>query len=391
MISVQEAKQSLQENIFTTHSMRVSLNDALGLVVSEEVKAVVSVPPFDNSAMDGYAIKYDEARTSYTVSHIIQAGESQHVTIETGHAARIFTGAPIPDGCDTVVQQELCRVANGTLFTGDHRVEKGQNVRMQGSQNAEHDILIVPGKVVTANIVGLLSSAGVNEVTVYQPPTVGLLVTGDELQPVGSPLPYGHIYNSNQPTLCALLRSIGIVPVESTHVPDNPTRLFDEVTRLLSLVNVLIVSGGISVGDYDYVQDTLKAAGVETLFYKVRQKPGKPLFVGKSDNAIVFGLPGNPASVITAYYQYVKPSLLAMMGRKQTFAPDAVLRLKNEVHSKRGLTQFLKAKRSDNTVTVLGRQESFDLRAFTEADCLVVIDEETEYLPSDAFVKTYFM
>ena len=391
MISVQEAKQSLQENIFTTHSMRVSLNAALGLVVSEEVKAVVSVPPFDNSAMDGYAIKYDEARTSYTVSHIIQAGESQHVTIETGHAARIFTGAPIPDGCDTVVQQELCRVANGTLFTGDHRVEQGQHVRMQGSQNAEHDILIVPGKVVTANIVGLLSSAGVNEVTVYQPRTVGLLVTGDELQPVGSPLPYGHIYNSNQPTLCALLRSIGIVPVESTHVPDNPTRLFDEVTRLLSLVNVLIVSGGISVGDYDYVQDTLKAAGVETLFYKVRQKPGKPLFVGKSDNAIVFGLPGNPASVITAYYQYVKPSLLAMMGRKQTFAPDAVLRLKNEVHSKRGLTQFLKAKRSDNTVTVLGRQESFDLRAFTEADCLVVIDEETEYLPSDAFVKTYFM
>lgn len=371
--------------------MRVPLGEAHGLVAANEERAAVDVPTFDNSAMDGYAFQYSDSQSNYTVSHIIKAGDSKHYSVEPNHAARIFTGAPLPNGCDTVVQQEHCRVDNGILSFDQQQVHKGLNVRMRGAQNAANDILVRPGKVITPGIVGLLASTGVSEVAVYKPPSVGILVTGDELRPVGTPLPFGHIYNSNQPTLHALLWSIGIQPATSIQLADDSTQLYDAVNQVLSSTDVLVLSGGISVGDYDFVQDVLKSSGVETLFYKVRQQPGKPLFVGKTSSSIVFGLPGNPASVIASFYQYVKPTLLAMMGHTQTFAPDAVLRLTNEVHSKRGLTQFLKAKRTSNTVTVSQGQESFNLSAFAEANCLVVIDEETEYLPVDAFVKTYYL
>lgn len=391
MISVQEAKQTLEANIPVLPHRPVDLHRANGLVLAEDVVALNAVPSFDNSAMDGYAIKYSTESTRYTVSNIIQAGETERIRVPDGHAARIFTGAPIPDGCDTVVQQEVCTVEGGVLTFDASAVTLGMHVRKAGGQNAAGEVLVQRGKVMTPGIIGLLASTGHAKVPVYPPPIVRVIVTGNELIEPGAPLHFGHVYNSNQPTLIALLESVNVRDVECTHVADDPQQLFDAVNDALAHSDMLILSGGISVGDYDYVQEVLSQSLVETLFYKVRQKPGKPLFAGRKGSAVVFGLPGNPASVITALYQYVKPTILRMMGHQRTFMPDGVLRLTNEVRTKRGLTHFLKAKKGNGTVCVLDGQESFNQIAFSSADCLVVVDEETEYLPVDAFVKAYFM
>ncbi len=389
MVSVNEALQILAQQVIKMPNVDVLLSRSLNHVLSADVKSKIDVPPFDNSAMDGYAFLFQPDKNSFQISQNIQAGDYSVKTILPENAARIFTGAAIPKGCDTVIQQELCTVSNGIVSFDNSQIKKGQNIRLQGSQNKNNDIIAKTGNIIRPGNIGLLASVGVTSVSVYDIPSVGIIVTGNELQQNGTTLQPGHIYNSNEPALLALLENLGIKKYASCWVRDEKELLQKKINEYLEQHDVLILSGGISAGDYDIVRETLLSAGVKELFYKVKQKPGKPLFVGKKDNKLIFALPGNPAAVITCFYLYVKPSLLSMMGYENTFLPHAVMPIANDLYVKKGLTYFMKARKLNNQLVILPGQDSFNLLPFAEADCLFAIEESIEYVPANTLVEVY--
>lgn len=389
ILSVNEAKRILSRHISKMPASEVMLLQSLNKVLAADVKANIDVPPFDNSAMDGYAFLYQQDKNRFKITQQIQAGDYSKEKLSGSEAVRIFTGAALPPGCDTVIQQELCSVSEGMVTFDMAKTKPQANIRLRGSQNVEGEVIAEAGNSVHPGTIGLLASAGVTTVTVYNIPSVGIIVTGNELQENGTRLKEGHIYNSNEPALRALVESAGIKNCNSYCVKDDKTLLNQKVEEYLAGHDVLILSGGISVGEYDFVREALHHAGVEELFYKVKQKPGKPLLVGKKDHKLIFALPGNPAAVISCFYQYVKPSLLAMIGFDNTFSPDTFMPLAQEVSVKKGLTYFMKAKKENGELKVLPGQDSFNLLPFAEANCLIAVDEETEYVPAGAIVEVY--
>ncbi len=389
MLSVQDAKQILMKHIKKMPSKPILIQEATGRIVSADVKSNIDVPSFDNSAMDGYAFRHQSKKDSFTVVKSIQAGDYSSTEVKPNEAVRIFTGAALPPGCDTVIQQELCMITDNVVSFDFTKTHKGANTRLRGSQNKSGDVILKAGSLIRPGVVGLLASVGVTRVMVYAMPSVAVIVTGNELQENGTELKAGCIYNSNEPTLHALLKQTGIYNIQSTRVKDNAELLLEKIKSYLTSYDLLILTGGISVGDYDYVRGALKEAGVNELFYKVKQKPGKPLLVGVKDNKTIFALPGNPAAVISCFYQYVRPTILTMMGYEHAFQPSSMMPIASEISVKKGLTYFLKAKRKDGKLIILPGQDSFNLLPFAEAECLLSIDEGIEYLPANSLVEVY--
>ena len=391
MISVSEARKILSNNLERGETGIKSLNSISGLVLAEDIHSPIDVPSFDNSAMDGYALTFDEEQGQWELSGVIQAGDTSVHRVEKGQAARIFTGAKMPEGTDTVIQQELITgdEVSGKIFYSHDKIQTGSNVRKKGTQCKKGDLILAKGTEVTPGIIGLLASVGIGEAKVYIPPFVGYIITGNEVKEIGTSLLEGEIYNSNGPMLEALLKDIGIREITAYKAKDDKKELQKIIEEALEKNDVLLVSGGISVGDYDFVKECLESAGVQELFYKVKQKPGKPLFVGKKEKKWVFALPGNPSSVLSCFVQYVSPSLRTQMGHQNTFTPDHVLTLVGDANKKSGLTFFMKGKKSPGRVNLLNGQQSFNLRAFATADCLVELPEELDFVKNGIQVNVY--
>ena len=389
MISVSESIEILKSNIQTLGIEKRDLIDSIGCVLSSDVLAKVSVPSFDNSAMDGYAICFESGTTDYLVKYNIQAGDTYVYTLNENEAARIYTGAPVPKNTNAVIQQEIVSVNGSKISFEPEKVKLGMNIRTIGSQCSQNQIIASKGVVVSPGILGLLASAGVFEVEVYKMPKISVIITGNELQKPNHELEFGQIYNSNEFALIGLLKSMGISQINTYQVIDALIEVEKTVYTALENSDILIVTGGVSVGDFDFVKQALENNQVKSLFYKVKQKPGKPLFVGKKQDQWVFALPGNPAAVITCFNQYVKPSLLAISGHKNTFEPTAILPLKNTFKKAAGLTFFVKGKYDYQGVEILQGQESFNLLSFNAANCIVKIDENVESLEIGSLVEVY--
>lgn len=391
MISVNDAKKILSEHNIRGEIKTTGLKKSLGLIVSENIYSPIDVPSFNNSAMDGYAMGFDGNLKSWEVISTIQAGDTSHHSLAHGQAARIFTGAKMPQGADTVIPQELIEIQDeGSVVTCfQNKINTGSNVRLKGSQCKEGNLIVKKGALITPGTIGLLASVGLSQLKVYTPPSVAYVITGNEFKEVGSSLVEGEIYNSNGPMLEACLTQTGIEEISAYKASDDKNHLQQIINDALEHQEVLILSGGISVGDYDFVKECLQAAGVKQLFYKIKQRPGKPLFVGKKDNKWIFALPGNPASVLSCFHQYVKPCMKYMIGHDQVWKPDAVLALAEDHEKKAGLTLFMKAKREGNKVEILGGQQSFNLQAFSEANCLVELEEESEIIKAESLVNVY--
>lgn len=390
MITVTEAKKRLNANLERSNKEDLTLIDCPGLILSEDVHSPIDVPPFDNSSKDGYALTFDAKRDVYELEHVIQAGDTSAYRIPDGKAARIFTGAKMPEATDTVVPQEqVKRDDTGKItFDKDH-ISAGSNVRYKGSQCKKGDLIAQKGTKITPGTVGLLASVGLAEAPVFCPPKVGFVITGNELKEIGSSLKEGEIYDCNGPMLRTLLKEAGIRDVSAFKASDDKEELQQTINQALEQTDVLILSGGISVGDYDFVEECLKQAGVRELFYKVKQRPGKPFFAGKKNGQWIFALPGNPGSVFNCFNQYVKPCLEYMTGHENVWQPDAVLPLKENQKKKAGLTFFLKAKRAGDKVEILGAQQSFNMQAFSTANCVAELDEESEIVKAGTPVKIY--
>lgn len=388
MISVAEARTLLIKNIRPLPAVECGLQEASGRILAAPVISAIDVPPFDNSAMDGYALAFQSGIGSYRLSGIARAGDNPG-PVEAGTAVRIFTGAPMPEGCDTVVQQEIVSNDGTYIHFAPESIKAGMNVRYRGSQNRCGDQVASAGSLLTPGLIGLIASVGVEKLRIFPAPSVGILVTGDELQAVGESLRPGHIYNSNLPTLISYLSLLGLKDYQSLTAGDVREEVEQALESLLDAHDVLLISGGISVGEFDFVHEGLRTLGTETLFYKLRQKPGKPFFAGKKGDKWVFALPGNPASVISCFNQFVKPSLLTLMGHRNCFEADGEAVLTHSWTKKAGMTHFLKGHSENGKVSLLDGQESFNLLAFNSANCFVEIPEESSFLEAGSTVKIW--
>lgn len=360
-------------------------------MLAEDIYSPLDMPAFPQSAMDGYALNFAslEPGVPLPVTHIIQAGATELPVLRPGEAMRIFTGAPVPEGADTVVMQEKTEARDGFVRVLDADLKPGANVRPVASQTAKGELAAKAGTRLGPGSLGLLASLGVADVTVFANPSTGILVTGKELVEPGRELALGQVYESNSITLRAALAEAGITPQLVQRVDDEADQTFEAISAGLASCQLLLITGGISVGDYDFVHGALERAGVETVFYKIKQKPGKPIYLGKKGDSLVFGLPGNPASVLSCFYQYVVPCIRKMKGLAPNTESTMLRNLSADFRKKPGLTHFMKGKLDGGYVQVLHSQESYKMNAFTEADCLVELEEEKELFRQDESVRVY--
>ncbi|HZH36095.1 MAG TPA: molybdopterin molybdotransferase MoeA, partial [Flavisolibacter sp.] len=298
MISVNGAIELIRKNTGLLSPVSLPLRQAYSKVLAENLYAGLSIPAFDQAAMDGYAIRFaDFMQTKeFIVSGEVAAGSSRHMALQSFHAVRIFTGAAIPDGYDTVVMQEKTDVNGNCVIIKDELLAQGTNVRREGTEIKKGELALPEGVVLTPAAIGFLAALGITDVKVYPKPTVHIIVTGNELQTPGTPLQYGQVYESNSVMLQTALEQLHITDCTISVVGDNASEITTAITKDLAKADLVLLTGGVSVGNYDFVVEACGKAGVEQLFHKVAQRPGKPLYCGRKDRKIIFGLPGNPAS-----------------------------------------------------------------------------------------------
>lgn len=389
LVDVSKAKELLKGLAISPKSQILPLSQAVGKITSSPVFAPMNVPSFDNSGMDGYAFAWEDQGESRKLAQVVQAGSSPDFTLEKGTAVRIFTGAPVPNGADTVVQQEWVTLVGDTVFFELEKLTKGLNVRKAGSQCQTGELILNSGTQVTPGTIGLLASLGIEQVEVFASPNVSIILTGDEIIEIGQALQPGQIYNANGPALIAYLSQMGITEVTVLKVKDEKSEVTRVIGEALEASDVVLLTGGISVGDYDFVKGSLAENEVAQLFYKVKQKPGKPIFAGVKGEKMVFALPGNPASVLTCFIQYVKPCLLRLMGNPSAWQTPTYFPIASDFTKKAPLTFFLKAKLENYRVVILPAQESFNLLSFGIADGVVEIPQELEHLEEGSLVAFY--
>lgn len=374
MISVNEAKDIITESVKRLPSQRLPLGRALGLVLGEDVYALTDIPNFRQSSMDGYAIRFEPGRTVFTLAGEMAAGSTAALDIGPAEAVRIFTGAPLPAGADTVVMQEKVSLEGDRVMVEDGGMQAFQHVREKGAEIKRGALAMQAGTLLSPAAIGFLAGIGIPELQVIPAPKVSIILTGNELQEPGKPLAFGQVYEANSVMLSAALRQLGVEDVSVLRAVDDLKVLQDVLSQALLEADLVLLTGGVSVGDYDFVVAAAKNCGVKQAFHKIRQKPGKPLFFGSKYQKIVFGLPGNPSSVLSCFYQYVLPAVGRMMGKNLRLQVTQGI-LTHDYAKVSGLTHFLKASFNNGNVTPLHAQESFRLHSFAEADCLIVLDE----------------
>jgi len=391
MILVTEAKSILQKQQYRGPVTRLPLLNGLHRIVAEDIFSPMDVPSFDNSAMDGYALQFDGSRNTWSVKAVVQAGDTKTYSTTPGEAIRIYTGAKMPKNADTVIPQELIKSNSNTntICYEQSGITKGNNVRYKGEQCKKGDLVLPKNTFINPGIIGFLATLGISEVSVYQSPSVGCIITGNELKEPGAPLTEGEIYNSNGPMLQACLQTLNINNILFYRVKDEANTVLSAIQEALQKHDFIILSGGISVGDYDFVKSSLEQSGVKELIYKIKQQPGKPLYVGQWKGKWVFALPGNPASVASCFNHYVKPCLKYYMGYNHVWNPNRVLPLASEVKKKAGFTIFMKARHNETHVQLLDGQQSFNMQPFITANCFAELPEKAEYLSAGTLVNVY--
>lgn len=376
MIKVEEALTIIEANSVKMPAQQIAVSKALGYVLAEKVISPIHMPPFRQSAMDGYAFIHS-IKHQYDIVSTSQAGDHSNLKLNANEAVRIFTGAFVPDDADTVVMQEHV-IANKNSILIAAMPAKSANIRPKGEQIAKDDIVFEAGTLMTPAAIGFLASLGITEIKVHKKPKVAVLVTGNELVKPGEKLKKGKIYESNSVMLQAALETIGIKKTKVYSVKDNLKATKKALKSILKKYDIVLISGGISVGDYDFVKEALLQNDIKELFYKINQKPGKPMFFGSKNETLVFALPGNPASSLTNFYIYVVPAIKSRIGFLEIHKTKVIRKLNSDLKNNTGKTLFLKAKYNETHVEVLDSQSSAMLNTFAVANSLLIVPEGIE-------------
>ncbi|WP_179343677.1 molybdopterin molybdotransferase MoeA [Winogradskyella ursingii] len=378
MISVSKVLKHLEVHCKPLESVEKSINKVFGLVLAEDIKSPINMPPFKQSSMDGYAFIHSE-NTTFKIIEEVQAGSSKNIKLKSGEAVRIFTGARVPDDADTVVMQEHTnRKDNQITINTLPRI--GVNVRALGEQIKVGDIALKKGIQLNEAAIGFLAGLGIAKVKTYKRPKIQILITGNELKQIGEKLKEGEVYDSNSITLKLALRRIGIKKIKVSKVKDDLKSTVKAIEKSLKKSDVVLISGGISVGDYDFVKEALERNEVKEVFYKVNQKPGKPLWFGHKKGTKVFALPGNPASSLSCFYVYVLPLLKAQMGFMNYQNEKLTAIASSDIKNNFGKTLFLKGTVEHDKATVLTGQASSMLKSFAVSNALLIVPEDVDII-----------
>lgn len=376
MITVEEALQLVQSNCPRLPSRRQALVESLGCVLSDDVSSPINMPPFRQSAMDGYALNYNSSSTVYAVIGEVPAGSSAEIELSPGEAVRIFTGAKIPDTATTVIQQEWVK-QEGSEISFEREISDQLNIRAIGEQINKDDLALTKSTVLTPAAIGFLATLGITHVNVVPRPKVSILTTGNELVSPGNELMAGKIYESNSVMLEMALRDQSIQAISIDRVQDDFNATVLSLRKHIEASDLVLVTGGVSVGEYDFVDKALNELGVNEHFHKVKQKPGKPLYYGSKGHTQIFGLPGNPAAAMTCFYMYVLPCIQQMSGKEFKGLKSNRYPLLHSYERKGDRAQFLKSYLDKNGVQILGSQSSAMLNSYAESNCLVYLDLTT--------------
>ena len=379
MISATEAKNIIDNAVQHLKPVVMPLAECWGKTLEQDVIASMDIPAFPQSSMDGYAFSFRELQNDrrFSVAGESAAGNSKAFRIAANTAARIFTGAAVPEGADTVVMQEKVLVENGMITVNDQNLLQGSNVRMKGSEVKKGEVALEKGNKLTAAALGHLAGIGIDRVSVFPFPKISVIVTGNELAAPGTTLQFGEVFESNSFALTGALKQFHQQPARIESAVDDPDLLKMLLQHVLDESDMVLLTGGVSVGDYDFVIEAATECGVQTLFHKVKLRPGKPLYFGMKGHQVVFGLPGNPSSVLTCFYEYV---LRAMGKMSSTDVKLPVLQAPLSAGFSKNIpfTQYLKGYYDGSVVMPLLHQESYKMKSFARANCLIMLNEEDQ-------------
>jgi molybdopterin molybdotransferase len=380
-LSVDEALDRIRHNLQpVTGYEKNGLRDALGAILAEDILSPINVPGHRNSAMDGYAFNSTDLPDTGSVTLKIAgesfAGHPFGGLLNSGEAVRIMTGAVVPEGADTVVMQEEATRSGDAIEIGFHH-KPGAHVRQVGEDLRKGGVVLSKGQKLNPAELGLLASLGIAEVKVSRRLRVATFSTGDELRSIGEPLGDGQIYDSNRYSLFGLLSRLGVDIIDMGVIRDQRETVEEAFREAARIADVVITSGGVSVGDADYVKETLDKLG-KVDFWKIAMKPGKPLAFGKINNAVFFGLPGNPVSVMATFYQIVQPCLKYMSGqldettlRIHVVTADKLKKRPGRIDFQRGILKHEKDGRM--VVHTTGNQGSHILSSMSQANCFIIL------------------
>ena len=384
-LPLDEALQRIRAGLAPVEGyQQLALRDALGRVLAEDVASPIDVPAYTNSAMDGYAVRSadlpGDGETRLTVVGTAFAGQPFEGPVEAGAAVRIMTGAMLPAGADTVVMQEDAE-RDGDELTLRPGHKSGQHVRHAGEDIAAGGTALAAGKRLRPAEIGLLASLGVPEVRVRRRLRVAFFSTGDELRSIGEPLEEGQIYDSNRYTLHGMLTRLGVEQLDMGVIPDRREAVEAAFRQAAAVADVVITSGGVSVGEADYVKETLDRMG-EVGFWKIAMKPGKPLAFGRVAGTVFFGLPGNPVSAMATFYQVVQPALRHMLGERAVLPVALHARCAEPLKKRPGRQDFQRGvlchdEGGQLVVTSTGAQGSHVLSSMSQANCFIVLPADS--------------
>jgi len=383
LMPLEEALEKMLAGIKPIQStLQLPLADAIGYVLAEDILSPINVPPFDNSAMDGYAVRISELAQSQPlpVAGKSFAGQPFEGEWPSMTCVRIMTGAQIPQGCDAVIMQEQATVTEDGVTFCQTQVKPNNNIRPVGDDIRQGDIVLNKGARLTARDIPMIATLGVSNVTVFRKPKVAFFSTGDELKPLGTELKAGEIYDSNRYGIKPLIINFGCEAIDLGIIPDCPKTLKETFEKAQSLADVVVTSGGVSVGEADFTKDILDEVG-QIGFWKLAIKPGKPFAFGALGDAWFCGLPGNPVSAVLTMYVLVQPMLAKLGGHSQWKAPESIPAITRTAFKKGpGRTDFQRGiytiENGQFVVETTGNQSSGAFRSMSLANCFVVLERE---------------
>ncbi|MGQ0442079.1 MAG: molybdopterin molybdotransferase MoeA [Methylophilaceae bacterium] len=378
-MSVMQARGFIQQFLNPVNEIRtVPVRESLGCVLATAIISPGNVPNHDNSAMDGFAFRLADALQPLKIIGTAFAGKPFMAQMKQGECVKIMTGAVVPSGADVVVMQEHITLTEDTIVLA--KIPKqGENIRLAGEDIKIGQVVLRSGHIMQPADLGLVASLGIGEVPIFRPLKVAFFSTGDELVSVGKILKQGQIYDSNRYTLFGMLTRLGVAVADLGIVPDNPAKLETMLLDAADVHDVVITSGGVSVGEADHMK-TLLARHGQVLFWKINMKPGRPLAYGKVGNAHYFGLPGNPVSAMVTFYQFVRDALLILMGATPRPLPTLKAECTEPIKKATGRTEFQRGilyVAADGLwkVKATGNQSSGVLSSMSAANCFIVLGE----------------
>lgn len=396
MISYADALKQVLDQARPMPIVEQPLDQAHGLYLAQPIAAPFDLPRFNQTAVDGYAVRADDVRgaapatpKTLALAGVVRAGDVPARMLKAGETIKVLTGAMLPEGTEAVVMREFTEESGGVVSV-QRGVESGENIRKQGEEYRTGDAILLAGTRINAPVLGMLATLGLSQVPVHSRPRVVLLITGSELTAPGQPLAAGQIYDGNSFALKAACEAVGAEVLSVIHCDDEAEPVAQAITRARENTDVVITSGGASVGDYDFIKAALERLSIQPLFAKVAIKPGKPTIFAADRKGLFFGLPGNPVSALVTFYLLARPALQKMLGASDVSTVVRTATLGAALKKKPGRMEFVRARlvETAGTLTALpaSGQESHMLGGLCGADCLIQFPADAQTLERRARV-----